>query len=600
MVDQRQQHIPAEIIERIKERADIVQLLSPYVTLRKAGKNYMAPCPFHQETKPSFTVNPVMQYYYCFGCGAKGNIFSFFMQYNNLSFPEAVRFVAERVGVVIPEQSVKEKQVERKEKEERDRLIEINELAAAFFVRILKDQRRGKAARDYLTERGLKSETIELFQLGLAPPPWDELYKYLLKKGCNRTDLMNTGLFIQKEKTTTAYDRFRDRIIFPLKNARNEIAGFAGRVMSGDEAKYINSPETPLYQKRKMLYGLSWNGEAIRRDRSALIVEGYFDLISLHQAGVQNVVATCGTALTDEHINLLRRYSRTIKLVFDSDQAGINAALRSLDMLIERDLDLNVCLLTGSKDPDEFVRENGRDAFLQVLENGQKPFPFILEYSARDRDLKETDDVMAYLDAINPFIMKINDPVKRSLVLKQVSEYVHVDQRDLYQRFRQRMRSGGKEKAKQSVQPKQVNDFELDLLTLLLHNPLKIERYRPEIQELIFQAPQLTEFAKLMISVWEKEQITQPQQWLDCWGVMPMKDVLIRLCMSPTIETNVDDQIQGWLAKARIKVLERMRQERIKILDQPQLQKDLTKFRKISQEIMALTSQIQELTLLLK
>ncbi|MFC1848644.1 DNA primase [candidate division CSSED10-310 bacterium] len=593
MADRFSQFIPKEIIDQIRDRADLVQVLTPYVKLRAAGKNYLGSCPFHQEKKPSFTINPATQTYHCFGCNAGGNVFSFFMQFDNLTFPDAVRFVANLVGVSIPEKKLVHPVQAKKDQDEFDQLIHLNNLAAQFFVSILWEHDTGQAGRAYLEKRALDLVVAKKFQLGMAPPPWDKLYNYLLKKGIPQSFLKKSGLFIEKEASKNFYDRFRSRLMFPLYDVQGQIVGFAGRTLSGEDAKYINTPETPLYKKRKVLYGLHQGKEAIRREREILIVEGYFDLLTQFQHGIKNVVATCGTALTDDHINLLRRYSRNIKLVFDGDQAGINAAFRSLELMIERDFQLTVCPLSGSKDPDDFIMNRGIDEYKKALAEALKPFPFILNYAKKEKDFSQPDEVIAYLNEIMPFMLKITDPVKQSLIIKQAAEIAAIDAQDLAEHFRKRIKSKTAYTAKVPSKKAAFTDFEIVLLKLLLHYPRKIRTYHEELTHITLRNDQMNELLKILLSLWQKENIEHPSQWHQHWGLLPLKNTVTQFCAEDVIEKNIDHEIRGCITKAKEKFLEKKLKEKRLLLEQAQ--HNGTDENTLLQEIVHISSQLQAL-----
>jgi len=587
--------IPQEIIERIRDKADLVQFVSRYVTLRKAGKNFLGRCPFHQEQKPSFTVNPVTQFFHCYGCGKGGTVFNFFMFYNNISYPEAVRYIAEQVGVTIPQakRSKREQAEDRKKQTEVDQLSSLNKEVAQYFMSLLWTKQAGLAGRDYISERKISKSVARTFLLGLSPPPWDELYRYLSQKGFTKELLLKSGLLIQKEDTKKIYDRFRTRFMFPFFDKQGRILGFAGRTLADEDAKYINSPETVLYKKRNVLYGLYQAAEHIRRERSVLIVEGYFDLLTLYQHGIKNVVATCGTALTEDHVNILRRYSRNIQLVFDGDKAGIQAAFRSIDMMLGRDLDLSVCPIVGSKDPDDYVNTFGIKAFQEIQKKAMAPFPFLLTFAREGKDLSSHEGLIQYLDEISPFVLKITDPVKQSLIISQIAEIAKIDNQDLLDRYKIQIRKGRQDPITIEKQ-KSYPDFELYLLRLLLHNPGKIGQYNEELVDLSLQNNHMNEFLKTVLSLWQQEEITEAHQWIEAWGVLPYQKQVTRICTEPAVEENVDKEIRGAILKIRTRSTELERKECLKRLQRAQSQKDEEQILSLTQKIAELSLRIQE------
>lgn len=587
--------IPKEVIEQIRERADIVQILNPYVELRRAGKNFIGACPFHQETKPSFTVNPITQSYYCFGCGAGGNVFSFFMDYDNLSFPDAVRLVANQVGIAIPKQVYRSQAAVSKDIEENESLFNINRSAGNYFIQLLWQASMGKIAREYLSSREIDRELAKTFQLGLSPQPWTKLYDYLKKKGFSLEQLIKSGLFIQKEDTNRVYDRFRNRLMFPILDSKRRFRGFAGRTLasSDDEAKYINSPETMLYKKRKILFGLAQNRDFIRQARSVIIVEGYFDLIMLYKAGFKNVVATCGTALTESHINVIRRYTRTIYLLFDSDAAGIKAVYRSLDLLIESDFEVSICVMKDAKDPDEFIKERGGEAFNQIIQNAMKPFDFLLTFSKKNKDFSNSDEVISFLDELTPYLIKISDPVKRALLIGKIADLTPIDDHDLISRLRKKLNNRQANRKITLKKSTKYADFELYLITILLHYPKMIETYREQLLELKLTNEKLFEILHTIISLEKKHSIKKPEQWVEKWGVFPYKNVVARLCIIDTVEKRIHSEIQGCIDRVK----EKQYKDLLRIA-----RKNLEKAQKNgnSEDLIPLLKKIQDLSSLLQ
>ncbi|RLB90675.1 MAG: DNA primase, partial [Deltaproteobacteria bacterium] len=339
--------IPDDKIADVRNTADIVDLISEYVVLKKVGKNFLGLCPFHAEKTPSFTVSPEKQIFHCFGCGQGGNVFNFVMQYQNLSFPEAVRFVAKKYGIEISARNMSAAQ--KRKFAQREKLFQINEDAVDYFRKALVDTSSGERGRKYLAKRRMTPEVIERFWLGYAPMGWNNIVRYFSSKKVPLDDVETTGLVIAKKGGY--YDRFRDRIIFPILDIDQRVVGFGGRSLDNSLPKYLNSPETPVYHKRSILYGLHANKEMCRKAGSVFIVEGYFDLLSLYCHGIKNVVATLGTALTQEHLRILKGYAREFILVFDSDNAGIKAAERSLSLFAEEKANIRIVILPEGRDP---------------------------------------------------------------------------------------------------------------------------------------------------------------------------------------------------------------------------------------------------------
>lgn len=366
--------IPEEIVENIRQRADIVQIISEYVTLQKKGRNYVGHCPFHRENDPSFTVTPDKQIFYCFGCNAGGNVFKFIMLQHNLSFPEAVKMLGERVGIAVPD-GYSPRVRERLRREEK--AWKINALAREFFQSILLRHPEATAAREYLSSRGISPDMVGNFGLGYALPSWDALLKFMQGKGIGLPELLEVGLAVSGERK--AYDRFRGRLMFPICDVRGRVVGFGGRVLGDGLPKYLNTAETDYFSKGKILYGLDRARQAIREAGYVIITEGYMDTIAAHQFGMANTVASLGTSMTKEHGRLLMNYTREVIIAYDADAAGMAAAVRGLDILQELGCRVRVLTLPEGKDPDEFLRTRGLDQWKQQVEKATPLVEFKLQ-----------------------------------------------------------------------------------------------------------------------------------------------------------------------------------------------------------------------------
>ncbi len=382
--------IPEELVNSIRSQADIVDVVSDYVTLRRSGKNYMGLCPFHDEKTPSFSVNPEKQIFHCFGCGKGGSVFTFLVEHENVTFVEAVRHIARRLNITIPDT-----QGEREAGSEAESLARVTRFAALFFHDRLLNSDRESVVRKYAEKRGLSEETIKSFGLGYAPDSWNDLLSAAREKGIGADWLVKAGLAKAGEQRT--YDAFRNRLIFPIQAPSGRVVGFGGRALSDeDQPKYLNSPESPIYRKSQVLYGLYQARDALRRQGRALVVEGYMDLLGLHEQGIQGVVALCGTALTREQARLLARYGQQAYLVYDSDQAGVRATWRAIEPLVESGLWTRVVRLPEDYDPDSYVREHGPDGFMKLVEQADSPADF-MGYHANLQASGERDEVFRTL-----------------------------------------------------------------------------------------------------------------------------------------------------------------------------------------------------------
>jgi len=426
-------YIPEEKISEIKNTADIVDIVSEVVILKKTGKNFVGLCPFHSEKTPSFTVSPQKQIFHCFGCATGGNVFSFLMKQGGLSFPDAARMLARRYGIDIPTQKMSPEQQRRIS--ERESLLGINKLAMDYFRRELLESAAGKNAMAYLKQRGMTKETIDSFNLGYALGGWDNLNNFFTQKRIALALVEKSGLIVPRKNKDGYYDRFRNRIIFPIYDAGTQVIGFGGRVMDDSHPKYMNSPETPLYNKRRSLYGLNLAKRHCREHDTVYIVEGYFDLLVLHQHGIKNAVATLGTALTPQHARLLKGYAARVILVYDSDDAGIKAALRSIDTFMKEEVDARISVLTEGYDPDSFILEFGYESFMEAVSNAKGIMSFLTESAVKKHGLSIEGKIRIVRDLKEPF-SAVSDNVKRSLYIKELAERIGVDELAVQEKIR--------------------------------------------------------------------------------------------------------------------------------------------------------------------
>ncbi len=419
--------IPENIIDQVRERTDIVDVISRYIPLKKAGRNYKAPCPFHHEKTPSFMVSPAKQIYHCFGCGQGGNVFNFLIKYERLEFPEAVRELAKKAGIVIPEASAGERQKSSLS----EKLHTINKASVGFFRDNLLSSKTATAPRQYMAKRKIDSKTVDLFKLGYAPKSWTGLLDHLKAKGfTDEAALEKSGLVI-RGRENKLFDRFRDRIIFPICDVKGRIRGFGSRVLDNREPKYMNSPETFIYNKGSHLYGLDISWEEIREKNKAVIVEGYLDFLTPYQHGIKNLVASLGTALTVDQIRLLKRYANHVIILFDADQAGENAAVRSLDLLLEEDLKVEVAQLPKGSDPDSFVNEFGAEEFRKALDSALGLFDYKLNLLLKKYDIGALEGKARVASEMLPLIYRIKNTIMQSGYLKRLAEILSVSESDL-------------------------------------------------------------------------------------------------------------------------------------------------------------------------
>lgn len=413
--------IAEEKIQEIRDRADIVDVVSSYLPLKRSGVNHQGLCPFHQEKTPSFNVNSARQIFHCFGCGVGGNVFSFVMRMEGLSFPDAVRRLGEKVGVEVAEEEVSPAELRRRET--RDRLVRINEAAGNFYHHLLIEDEAGAPARRYLRQRGYEGETVRAFQLGFAPEGWESLACHLASTNFSAADIRQSGLVRPGKQGRGDYDLFRNRLLFPIHDLQGRLVAFGGRVLDDSLPKYINSPETDIYHKGQVLYGLYQARDAIRHDDSVLVVEGYFDVLALYRAGFANAVATCGTALTPDHARLLKRYADKILLIFDEDAAGRQATFRAMDALLPSGLAVSVVGLPAGEDPDSLLKVRGEAGFRGCLEAARPVLEVFIEHQLNNND----DSVEGRARAANQVLERIRrlpGELERSLYLQRLATLI--------------------------------------------------------------------------------------------------------------------------------------------------------------------------------
>ncbi len=489
--------IPEDVLYNIKEAADIRQVIQEFVPLKKRGKNWVGLCPFHPDSSPSFTVNEEKQIYYCFGCGEGGNVFKFLMRLQGLSFVEAAKLLAQRYGIKIPKRPLSKAQ--EKKRQLREELIEINKIAAEYFYNNLRHSHSAIKAKEYLNKRGLDNITLESFLIGWAQDSWDALINNLSSKGFSLELIEKTGLIIKREGASGYYDRFRGRIIFPIHNHRGDIVAFGGRTIDlpnqKEQPKYINSPESPVYHKSHVLYGLFQNKSSIRQAGFGLVVEGYMDVVSLWQFGIKEVVGTLGTALTEDHARRMKNITKQWILLFDSDEAGLKAAQRALPICYKFDLRPKVLILPEGEDPDSFIRKKGKNRLLALIEKAPSGIDFLINVGL-DLYGADTEGKLKTADTLISIISQIQDPIRKSLFIGETSQRLGIREESLWERIKNDEKSlklitikkAKREKAKQQdlIKPglKIKNRAEEKLLGFLLSYPQFIDRFLEQDLEL--------------------------------------------------------------------------------------------------------------------
>jgi DNA primase len=533
-------HIPDVKIEEIKSRANIVELVSEYVTLKKAGRNYVGLCPFHKEKTPSFTVTPDKQMFYCFGCGEGGNIFAFLMKINQMAYPEAIRHMARKTGVVIPERT--SSRAEKDQDSLREQITRINQVATAHYSNNLFSS-GGKEAQAYLKKRGIREDVVREFRLGFAPDGWRHLKDFLEKKDIPLKTAEQAGLLIPG-KEASLYDRFRNRLMFPIEDVSGRVIAFGGRSIGAGEPKYLNSPESAVYVKGRNLYGLNRAKEEIRRQGHVILVEGYFDLLQLWNAGITHVVATLGTALTKEQIDLLGRYTSHVAVLFDPDEAGRKALGRSLELFLAGNMHVRVVILPGGNDPDDYVKAFGKESLLDLIAHAPSMVDYYVENAMGDRGTFEQDRE-ALRNSLS-LIRHIDNAAERNLFIKRVSEKLGVDQNILKSEIYRTLPLVPDDATTQKRPAENVELLELNLLHLLMTNPEKL----PMIVETgilnYFMSPELKALGEKLGTMVTGSGQLDAVAFISGLSSGPVREKLLRKVIEESIhDENILDRLLG-------------------------------------------------------
>lgn len=492
----------SEAKEEVRKAADIIEIIGQYVQLKKRGQNYIGLCPFHSERSPSFTVNQDKQIYHCFGCGRGGDVFSFWMEYHNLSFPQSLKDLAERYNIELPRYGGLRD--EREKAELRELLFKTNGLAADYFHTVLVRSPEGKLGRDYFSRRGISRETISKFKLGYAVNKWDGLSSYLRTKNISLDAGAKAGLLVSK-KDGGYYDHFRGRIIFPILDLNHQVIGFGGRILDDSLPKYINTPETPLYHKGYSLYGLDSAFRNIRQEGLAIIVEGYMDMLALRQHGISNVVASLGTALTSNQIRRLKGYTKEVIVLFDPDDAGREAALKSFPLFLNEGVSAKVLVLPQGEDPDSFVNRCGADEFRELLKGAVPIFDFYLDQAVAHMDAS-VDGRIKLLSEVLPIFMDVESGATRLLYAHRLSEKADINEAIIWEELRHREGERSETRGSPQLKSRLLADqdprrygSDLQFLNLLVHYPETIGAFKGKEWELIVSDPEIVQIIRVLM-----------------------------------------------------------------------------------------------------
>ncbi|MFC1553938.1 DNA primase [candidate division KSB1 bacterium] len=593
--------IPDDKIDEIRNTVNIVDIVGSAVRLKKSGRNFVGLCPFHQEKTPSFMVNSDKQIYKCFGCGEGGNAFSFLMKNQSISFVEAVRQLAEKSGISLPEYKEKPEQKQKYEK-----LYAISDFASKWFVENLHNTPAGKKAFKYLTDRGYKEETINGFELGYAPDSWEGLVAEAKKASYDNETLIESGLALRKSRDRDPYDRFRNRIIFPVKNEFGRTVGFGARKFDKKEdenaPKYINSPETPVYYKGKMLYGLFQNKDLIRKKDMAILVEGYTDVMSLNEHGIGLAVATLGTSLTPQQAALINRYTKNVILLYDADAAGIKAALRGAEILFSGGLDVQVVNLGEEADPDSFLRNNSKDAFFEKLKNRQTIVEFYASgFKLKGSKLSYKEKSERIRDMIE-LVDSVKDDLKRELMLKEIGEHLSTDVKTIFKEYyrKKRSRSGYFQRRSTPAEIKETPRTEFDkiekeFITLLINSPDRAEDLLSQIEKNDITDPELLKVIKIIFKFVKGKKSYKPSDIVSSTKDEQLVKTITDLSFFPYEMPDADEvQAQERMDNLTDDILKRIKDRRIdRLLNE--IQDEIKKAESEGKSTSALIKKYQEL-----
>ena len=512
-----------EQIDLISSYNDIVEVISQYLPLKRSGRNFKALCPFHSEKTPSFTVSPDKQIFHCFGCGAGGNVFSFIMRRENMTFPEAVRYLARRANVELPE-------VDKRAASKKEHLLKLHQLAAGFFHWGLTESRAGAKARAYLGNRGIKDSAIKSYNLGYAQPGWDSFLKYAGKKGYKPAMLLEAGLILERSKSDGYYDRFRDRLVIPVCDSGGRVIAFGARVFDDSKPKYVNSPDTPLFRKGNVLFGIHQAREAIRECGEVIPGEGYFDVIEAYQEGLKNIICSQGTAFTEIQAQVLKRYTDKVVVAFDADQAGTAAALRGLTVFLQKDFEVRMVCMPAGQDPDSYIRSSGVEAFKELVAGSQPLIDFKLDQLCQVHDIKTDRGRLTVVREMLDTITQIESAVLKETYTNKLALRLGVSAAAVWEEYRKR-------KTPQSYPPTihqkpeiKVNKYESRLLKYLLENDRVLSLIKDELDPEAFSPP-LQPIVGMMLNLIERGESSVSRSLMTALRDKESQEIVSRLLL---------------------------------------------------------------------
>ncbi|OHB68597.1 MAG: DNA primase [Planctomycetes bacterium RBG_16_41_13] len=540
--------IPQEKIAEIQFAADIVQIISEYIQLKQSGKAFIGLCPFHSEKTPSFFVNPDKKLFKCFGCGEGGTVFQFVMKQEGMDFVEAVKLVASKSRVDLTQIYAKEASLSSSKK---THLYETTRFAATFYHKMLLDAMKGKKARDYLLKRKINDHSVKNFCLGYAPAEWDSLVKMCKGGNVSMYQLQQAGLIIQKRERDSYYDRFRDRLIFPILDVRKQVVGFGGRALDDSLPKYLNSPETVLFNKSNILYGIDIAKSAILKEQKVILMEGYTDVIMAHQHGIEWAVAVLGTAVSKQHLRILRQYCSRVILLLDADSAGQKSSDRNLDIFIEEEFDVKIAQLPKGYDPCDFLLAEGPEKFLSYIDSAKDFFHFKIEFAATKWDMSTVHGKANALNNVLATAMKMPDVIKRNLLIKLISEEMSIDEAALWSHIRNVKKplsvpaKNNNQKTKQRLDASSMAEREI-LYLMLYCNSLIPGIINEKILE-EFDNKDFLEIAGRIVEIYQENKAVREEDVLHSVGDTRLNKLLIDIVTTLEFQgmTNYSDRLEA-------------------------------------------------------
>ena len=600
--------IPENKIDDIRNSVNIVDVIGSVVRLKKAGQNFMGLCPFHQEKTPSFSVHPGKQIYKCFGCGEGGNVFTFLMKDQNLSFYESVKQVANRAGIQLPEF-----REETQDKKQYEKLYAVNEFAAEWYRNNLLKSQSGQKAISYLTQRGFKEETINTFGLGYAPDAWEDLVKAAKQSAYDEKSLVEAGLALRKSEQKTPYDRFRNRVVFPIKNEFGRIVGFGARKLDDssqpqrdrrekDSPKYINSPETPVYHKGKLLYGLYQNKDAIRKEDMVIIVEGYTDVMALYEFGIRLGVATLGTSLTLRQAQLINRYTKNVVILYDADDPGVKAALRGAEVLLQANLNVRVVDLGSGADPDSYLRKNSKKEFMEAVENSQSIVDFYVSGFDDSKKQISYNEKTERIRNIIELVDSVSDRLKREVMLQEIGEKLNADMKSVFKEFynkrRLKTRFIGK---KEPVQPvirealAGIDRLERELGSIIINSPGLASVLLESVSVDDIHSPEILQIIGFVKRLKSENRNYEPADIVGASGDLKLQKIIVDLAVDPNeFPLQNEDESYERLQNVTDDIINKFQERKIEN-DLNRLQEQIKKTESKGGDTVPLISQYHEL-----